>query len=169
MCTLRAVSMVLSLVLAAGQPAWSGGLMPPEGRVILQVTGAVTVTNGDNAAAFDLKMLEGLESRETTAETPWYDDVHTFQGPLLSQVAATVGAEGRDLRVRAINGYEATIPASDIAEMPIILATRVDGKVLSVRDKGPIFIIYPFDLGAHLYNETYFSRSVWQVVSIEAL
>ena len=38
---------------------------------------------------------------------------------------------------------------------------------MSVRDKGPIFVIYPFDEAPELYNETYFGRSVWQAVSVE--
>jgi hypothetical protein len=162
---------ILTLVLSllTGATAVAGGLAPPEGKVILTLTGAIHATNGESAASFDLTMLDAMPGRETTAATPWFEDVHTFQGVLLSEVVAAVGAEGRDLRVRAINGYEATIPAADVADLPIILATRIDGQELSVRDKGPIFIVYPFDLGPHLYNENYFSRSVWQVVSIQAL
>ena len=43
----------------------------------------------------------------------------------------------------------------------------MDGKPLSVRDKGPLFLIYPFDKNPELYNEKYFSRSVWQIKKIE--
>ena len=48
-----------------------------------------------------------------------------------------------------------------------ILATRMDGQLMSVRDKGPLFLIYPFDLDSGLYNEKYFARSVWQIKEIE--
>ena len=108
-----------------------------------------------------------MPKRETTAETPWYDGARTFQGPLLSEVLEAVGANGSELRVRAINGYEATIPIADVDAYPVILATRIDGKVLSIRDKGPIFVIYPFDLGPALYNEVYYERSVWQVETLD--
>jgi hypothetical protein len=54
----------------------------------------------------------------------------------------------------------------DIKDYPVILATRVDGEELSVRDKGPLFVIYPFDEHPDLYNEVIFSRSVWQVASL---
>ena len=40
---------------------------------------------------------------------------------------------------------------------------------MSIRDKGPIFMIYPFDKNPELYNEKYFSRSVWQIKSIEVI
>ena len=55
----------------------------------------------------------------------------------------------------------------DFANYPVILATRLDGAEMSVRDKGPIFVIYPFDDAPELNNETYFGRSAWQVKSIE--
>jgi hypothetical protein len=114
-------------------------------------------------------MLDAMASRTTTAETPWFDKVHTFEGPLLSAVLDAARAEGKALRVRAINGYEAIIPMEDVERYPIILATRIDGKVLSVRDKGPVFVIYPFDTSPELYNEVYYTRSVWQVETMEVL
>jgi hypothetical protein len=49
----------------------------------------------------------------------------------------------------------------------VILALKKNGAYLPVRNQGPIFVIYPFDLNPGLYNEVYFSRSVWQVKSIE--
>ena len=48
----------------------------------------------------------------------------------------------------------------------MILATKRDGAMMSVREHGPIFVIYPFDQEPDLYNEKYFSRSVWQVSTI---
>ena len=37
---------------------------------------------------------------------------------------------------------------------------------MPVRDKGPLFIIYPFDANPELKSQTYYSRSVWQVAKI---
>jgi hypothetical protein len=159
----------LALLLAVAAPAVSGELAAPSGPVILTVTGKVGTTNSDAAAAFDLAMLDALAARETTAKTPWFDEAHTFKGSLLSAVLEAAGAHGTALRVRAINGYEAVIPMEDVASWPIILATRIDGKELSVRDKGPIFVIYPFDLNPDLHNEVYYTRSVWQVETMEVL
>jgi hypothetical protein len=163
------VAIALLLALAPPPPAVSGELATPAGRVILTLTGKVGTTNTADAAVFDLAMLDALAGRETTAETPWFDQAHTFKGTLLSAVLDAAGAHGTALRVRAINGYEAVIPMEDVAAWPIILATRIDGKVLSVRDKGPIFVVYPFDLAPELYNEVYYTRSVWQVETMEVL
>jgi hypothetical protein len=152
--------------LAQKAPA-AAPLGEPAGHVILTVDGQIGATNGAGAARFDLAMLDAMPKRATTAETPWFDGARTFEGPLLSEVLEAVGAEGTELRVRAINGYEAVIPLDDVAAWPIILATRIDGKPLSIRDKGPIFVIYPFDLEPDLYNEVYYARSVWQVEALD--
>jgi hypothetical protein len=38
---------------------------------------------------------------------------------------------------------------------------------MPVEGKGPLFIVYPFDLHPELYNDVYFGRSVWQVKTID--
>jgi hypothetical protein len=49
----------------------------------------------------------------------------------------------------------------------VLLARLLDDKPMAVRDKGPLFIIYPFDSSAELRTTVYFSRSAWQLKSIE--
>jgi hypothetical protein len=68
----------------------------------------------------------------------------------------------------ALNDYAAEVPAEDALKIDSMLATRMDGLPMSVRDKGPLFLIYPFDTDRSLYNEKYFSRPVWQIKTIEA-
>ena len=69
----------------------------------------------------------------------------------------------------ALNDYSANVPAEDFRSHPVIFATRLDGQILSVRDKGPLFLIYPFDEAPELFSEVYFGRSVWQISRIEVL
>ena len=45
----------------------------------------------------------------------------------------------------------------------------LDDKPMAVRDKGPLFIIYPFDQHAELRNPVYYSRCAWQLKAIELL
>lgn len=142
-------------------------LSKPEGRVVLTVTGRIANRNDGEAAVFDLAMLEALPGRRSVIKTPWISGETTFEGPLGSALLDAVGAEGSVLHVAALNDYAADIPVEDFRSYPVILATRLDGKPLSVRDKGPIFVVYPFDLDPDLYNEVYFRRCVWQVKSIE--
>lgn len=157
--------------LAAGLLATGASLAAeldmPRGPVVLTVSGQIGNTNGDGVAQFDMEMLNDISGRSTTTSTPWYDEARTFTGPLGWALMNVVGAEGTNLRVTAINDYVTEIPISDFKDYPVILATELNGAPMSVRDKGPIFIIYPFDEAPELNNETYYSRSAWQVKSIE--
>lgn len=160
----------LSLCLALALPVTSvaAELPAPTGPVVLTVAGEIANANVDGTAQFDMEMLDALPGRETVIETPWYEGTKSFSGPLISAILDAVGAEGATLRVTALNDYSAEIPRSDVEEYPVILATRVDGEKMSLREKGPAFVIYPFDVAPNLYNEMIFGRSVWQVTALQA-
>jgi hypothetical protein len=157
--------LVAGLLLAT--PSLADVLQSPSGSVVLQVTGAISNTNDERSADFDMAMLDQLPGRVTTTKSPWYDGAQTFGGPLGWALLNAVGAKGTMLRVTALNDYVTDIPVADFKDYPVILATSLDGRPMSVRDKGPIFIIYPFDEAPALNNETYYGRSAWQVKSIE--
>ena len=141
-------------------------LPTPTGRVILTVTGEIGVTNSPAGAVFDKKMLEDLGLHVTKTKTPWTDGQPVFEGPLARDVLKAVGATGKTLKVTALNDYSAEVPVSDMEEFDVILAMKMNGKDMRIRDKGPIFVIYPFDDVPSLYTEVIFNRSVWQVKSI---
>ncbi len=165
--TLRTLLLPLFLCLAA--TAQASDLAQPEGAVILTISGAISNSNSDMGAQFDLAMLDALEQRETVTETPWHDGAQRFSGPILNALLTLVGAQGQTLRIVALNDYSAEMPISDTMEIPVILASRRDDVLMPVRDKGPLFVMYPFSEMAELNNEVYFSRSVWQVKAIEVL
>jgi hypothetical protein len=155
------------LLLVSPIAASAEDLAAPTDSVILTVTGAIGNTNAPGAAQFDLAMLEALPGQETTTATPWYDGAQSFSGPLGRALLASVGATGDTLVVTAINDYVTEIPVADFETWPVIFATRHNGEVMSVREKGPIFVIYPFDSDQALNTEVYYGRSAWQVKSIE--
>ncbi len=148
-------------------PSAAFALDAPHGDVILTISGDLTHPNVGRTAQFDLEMLEALQGRSGSMETPWTAGKVTFSGPLFRAVLDAAGAHGSTLKVVALNDYAAEMPVQDAAALDTILATRMDGEVMSVREKGPLFLVYPFDKDAALYNEKYFSRSVWQIKAIE--
>ncbi len=89
--------------------------------------------------------------------------------PYLRAVLAAAGASGKKLVVKALNDYASDVPFEDAQKLDTILAVRMNGEEMSVREKGPVFLIYPFDKDKSLYNEKYFSRSVWQIKEIEVV
>lgn len=161
-------SLVFALLASAVMSGTALALEPATGPVVLTVKGAISNTNAGDTATFDLEMLQSLPGREGTMETPWTTGNVTFSGPLLREILAEVGAKGSVLVVRALNDYSAEVPAED-AKIDTILATHMDGKLMSVRDKGPLMLVYPFDKDRELFNEKYFGRSVWQIKEIEVV
>lgn len=163
--TIRTLIGSLALLIGA-VPVAANTLPQPTGDVVLTIRGAIAQTNAEGVAHFDMAMLEALPQRETRTETPWHTGVQVFSGPTMQALMDIVGAEGATLRIGALNDYAATMPMSDTSDLPVILATRQNGAPMSVREKGPLFVIYPFDEMPELFNEVHFSRSVWQVATI---
>jgi hypothetical protein len=38
---------------------------------------------------------------------------------------------------------------------------------MSIREKGPLWLVYPYDLNKAYQSETIYSRSIWQLVRID--
>jgi hypothetical protein len=147
----------------ATAPSAAAPLPTPTGEPILAVSGKIANTNDGAVARFDLGMLEDIGTVTLTTETPWYDDVVEFEGVPMIALMQVIGAAGTEVVVTALNDYRATIPMSDFERYPVVLAFKRDGRLMPVRDKGPLFIVYPFDRHPELRNEQYYSRAVWQV------
>jgi hypothetical protein len=154
----------LALPVAAS-PA--DALGPAHGEVILTVTGEIAATNAGAAAEFDRAMLEDLGAAVVETRTIWTEGVQTFVGVPLDSLLAAVGATGATLRASAINDYAVEIPASDAVEDGPIVAYLRNGAPMSVRDKGPLWIVYPFDSAPEYQSELIYSRSIWQLDRIE--
>ena len=135
----------------------------PKGRVVLTVSGRIGIRNAEKAAEFDMAMLAALPQHTFSTKTPWYPEAHKFTGPLLRDVLAAAGAQGKNLRAIALNDYKVDLPVADALKFNLVLARLMDDKPMPVRDKGPLFIIYPFDADEALRNERYYSRSAWQL------
>ncbi len=75
---------------------------------------------------------------------------------------AAVGASGTTISATALNDYAAPLPAAD-AQTGAIVAYRMNGEYMSVRGKGPLWIIYPFDERPELKAEAIYARSIWQL------
>jgi hypothetical protein len=157
----------LGSVVAARARAQPLGV--PGGAVVLSVGGHIARTNQGERAAFDMTMLEALAQQSITTKTPWYKEARKFTGPLLRDVLGLVGATGATLRLTALNDYRIDVPFDDARRFDVLLARAIDDRPITVRERGPLFVIYPFDHDAALRNALYYSRSVWQLKSIDVL
>ena len=156
-----------SILLFGANAAGAASLPEPTDKPILTVTGKIAVTNKDGAAQFDRKMLEALGDASFSTSTPWYKETVKFEGVPLAKLLDAVGATGERIVSIALNDYSAEMPMEDARNFGVILALKRDGEYMTVRDKGPLFIVYPFDSNPDLKAQKYYSRSVWQVARIE--
>ncbi len=144
-----------------------GDLAPPSGRVILEVYGDIDRTTDGTTALFDLDQLEGLGLTEISTESPWTDEMATFQGVLLSSLVEHLGGSATHARFLALDDYTVTIPTSDFENYGPILATRREGVPMRIRDRGPIWVIYPWTDLPEIQNEENYAKAIWQVFQIE--
>jgi hypothetical protein len=164
--TLPRRHLLLALPLLPWSAARAQGAAP-----LLSVSGArLGPPARDGRVGFDLAALQRLAQRRIVTRTPWYKETNEFEGPLLRDVlrAAGASAEGSGtLRCTALNDYRVEIPLDDVRRWDVVVAHRLNGKPMSVREKGPLFVIYPFDEAPQLRTTTYFSRCIWQLKQID--
>ena len=164
----RVLACAASLVLTAPLATLAKGVLPaPTGKVVLTVKGQIGAHNQGNTAVLDMAALEALPQTTFTTLTPWENQPIRFTGPLLRDVLALVKAQGQTIRATALNDYRISIPASDAEKFDVIMAVRMNGEPMSVRSRGPIFIVYPFDSRPELKSATYYERSIWQLKSLD--
>ena len=166
---LRLLLLTGVLALSAGAPLKAmatEALAPPRNQVVLTVTGAIGKTNGAGCAEFDLDMLEGLGLSRLTTWTPWTEGDIAFEGVWARRLMEAVAARGTQVHATALNGYQYTIPLEDFDRYDVLLATRVNGELMRIRNKGPVWIVYPWSGHPELDDFATREKSVWQLSSL---
>ena len=162
---MRLIVMLLSFVVCA--QVWAGELPKPTGKIVLTMSGNIENTNENGKAVFDIASLEKLGVVSFQTASPWYNGRTTFTGVPLQKLMDYVGAKGTDVKVTALNDYTTVVPLSDFKKFNVILALKINGEYMRVRDKGPLFIVYPYDSMPELNSQIYYSRSAWQISSMD--
>lgn len=135
----------------------------PEGEVMLVVSGEISVTNVGDTAQFDREMMEQLGTVTIETTTIWTEGLQSFTGVPLVRLMTAVGARGGTLSAMAINDYAVDIPAEDWTESGPLVTFLRNGETMSIRDKGPLWVVYPYDSNPDYQTEVIYSRSIWQL------
>ncbi len=165
----RRMVAMLGLAATLGLPGTAGALVKlarPSDAVILTVTGNIAETNGEQSAVFDRAMLEQLGTTEIVTHTPWTEGEVRFTGVRLDQLLDAIGAKGTQLKAVAANDYAVEIPLDEVRRYPAILAMSMNGERLRLRDKGPLWIIYPWAEHPEIDNNGTHPHSVWQLKAL---
>lgn len=163
----RLLMLVAGTALLAPAPALA--LAAPKGKPLLRIGGQIARHNDGVEAVFDREGLEGLGTVSFATSTPWTDGVSTWEGVPLAVLMDAVGASGTTIRAIALNDYVVDVPMKDLHEEGAILASRRDGQPMPVSNKGPLFILYPFDGHPRLQQQSVFMRCAWQIARLEIL
>ena len=121
----------------------------------------------DRIGVYNIAALEALGLHSIATETPWTEGEMQFEGVLVRDLLRQIGVKTGRILAIALNDYRISIPVSDFENFDVILATRINGSEMSVRDRGPIWLIYPWSSEPVLRDEVYFARSIWQLRMIQ--
>lgn len=141
----------------------------PSGSVILTVTGLDPAAFPEGQMQFDQDGLQALGETRITTSSIWTKGTHNYTGLLLSDLADHLHITGRALKLHALNDYSISLPADAATPQGPILAYLMDGQPMAVREKGPIWVIYPYDSDVSLRTDQIYAWSVWQLDRIDVL
>lgn len=152
-----ALATMAALALAAPKPAAAEA-------VVLRVGSG---SSGSGMHALTMSDLEAMPQVVFTTSTVWTDRAVEFSGPSVATVLRAIGVTGETVRATALNDYAVDIPVSALEDDAPIIATRIDGAHFPRREKGPLWIVYPYDSAERYQTETTYGRSIWQLRDLE--
>lgn len=138
---------------------WTEGVQTFSGPSLAEVLFAAGMTEDHPCAV-------AINGDDAPSEgTSLWSRVKTFFGA--GEPDPSLIANGPQLRMIAANDYSVMMPCSEIGvEIPIV-ANRIDGEPFSVRDKGPLWVVFPYDASPNYRTEPVYAYSIWQLVDIE--
>jgi hypothetical protein len=154
--------MILSMAPLAPIPALAQNATE---NVIL----TVTLSNGaePKTLTYDLAGLEALPKTSFETTTQWTEGLQTFDGVEVKDFLAALGVTAGTMAATAKDGYLIEIPVADMLKSGPMLAYNMNGTALGDGDKGPVWLVYPYDRAPEFNTEETTSRSIWQLVQIE--
>lgn len=117
---------------------------------------------------YSAEEIRALPRQSVLTNNNFIDEASSFTGPSLRDLLGEIVIE-RDSEVllTALNDYSVTMPGAHILDYNVIAAHDINGVAMTVRDKGPLWVIYPMDEHEELQKPRYNNYLVWQLRSIE--
>jgi hypothetical protein len=141
---------------------------PPTEPVVLTVRGRIGLAHAEAGVMFDTPTLERLGLIRFTTPTAWTNGLVTFEGVLLARLLEVLAVPGdvTELAMTALNDYQVAIPVTDARTWPVIIALKRDGHYMSVRNKGPLWVVYPRHAFHELEQVKHNSKWIWHLKEI---
>ena len=150
-----------TVLLSAGD--YESIIAPDDGEAILTMKGAdgsqVMLTEAQFAA---------LPQYAIATENEHLDGMNCYEGPLGRDIMTLMNATSADtINLTAINDYWVEMPMSLILDYDVVFARSVNGQALSLRDKGPIWVMIPQADNSELRDPFYGTYMVWQLNRVD--
>jgi len=164
MMIFKKILCVAVLSIFSQSNAFADEMPRPVGEVILTLSGEIFNTNTDDGRLeLDLAMLQAMPVTTFKTNTIWLEKAVEFTGVNLKAILDYAGASGTLIHAIALNDYKVDIP-TDTADMDApMVAYHIDGETMSSREKGPLWVVYPYDQDVKYRTELIYSRSIWQL------
>jgi hypothetical protein len=119
-----------------------------------------------------LEDLKAIDATVLETATPWTEGKQEFVGVTGRALLAALrqrGMAGDPEKIIAVanNDYSIVLPVADFDQDELLIAYLRNGAALPVRDKGPLWIVFPFDSDAKYRTNTYKSYAIWGLVRLE--
>ena len=127
------------------------------GKVVLNL-----INEGRNIK-LSMADIKALPQHTFFSKSPWYQGRIKMTGPLIRDVLFKYKIKGEIIEAQALDDYKTKIPISDVFKYNIVLAHTSNDFPLTVKTKGPLWVVYPFDDNPELQAYKHYERSIWQL------
>jgi hypothetical protein len=128
----------------------------------------LTLKLGDKVINLSYEDMLEFTHVEHTMSNKWIEKTTTYTGVKLSGILEKYKITNEWLRMTALDDYSIELPIVD-ADKGAFIAYLIEGKQIEIRDKGPLWLLYPVNENRALDIDIYNNRSIWQLKAIEGL
>lgn len=115
---------------------------------------------------FTMDDLQALPAVSFETETIWFTGSQRFTGVPLAAVMQQVGITDGTIEASGSDDFIIDLNLSTATAAGAIIAYQRNGSPMSVRNKGPLRVIYPFDDFPPLRRDLLFDNTIWHLVRI---
>lgn len=150
----KMIAVLIALVGFYASPAIAGGTL--------------TLTRSDGEVIkLSMQDLMEMPATELKTSSQWTEGVQNFRGVSFDLLFDTYSIDADTVRISALNDYNVMVPVDALRNDGAILTYHLNGAEMSVREKGPFWVVFPYDSDERYQTDTYWAYSVWQVKSVD--
>ena len=105
--------------------------------------------------------------KSISTNTPWHDDIAKYTGITIQNFLDQYkNGEFSEISISAMNGYAVDADIRTFVNAGAMLVWLMNDAPISVHNKGPIVVIFPWSQNGSLREDIFTSLAVWHVNSI---